>query len=149
MLGYLGPKPGICTEPRGMHKVMKRDDGLKPILTAFRQDINIVVQRLMIEGRGRPRLIDESWLDPAPFDPKTEGVQTKFTTACKILWITIPEVGREAGMCDISPSLCSCPVCLGLPGPVVPPLGLIGGSCYPPKKLAHWATVFYYLVLCW
>jgi hypothetical protein len=120
-----------------MHKVMKRDDGLKPILTAFRQDINIVVQRLMIEGRGRPRLIDESWLDPAPFDPKTERVQTKFPATRKVLWITIPKVGSQAGMCDIFRSLSSCPVRLGLPGPVVPSLGLIGGSCYPPKKLAH------------
>jgi hypothetical protein len=57
-----------------MHKVMKRYDGLKPILTAIRHYIDIVIQRLIIEGRGRPHLIDKSWLDPAPFDPKTESV---------------------------------------------------------------------------
>src|SRR5580698_5955074 len=100
MLGHVRPKPWICTEPRRMHKMVKSHDGLQPILAAIHQHINVAVQSLIIERRGRPHPINVSRLHSAPFDPETERVETELPATCEILRITIPKVGTETGRRD-------------------------------------------------
>jgi hypothetical protein len=74
MLGYFGLHPWVCPEPGRMYKMVKGHDGLKSILVALHQHIDVVIQRLMIERRGRAHPINVGRLYSAPFDPKTERV---------------------------------------------------------------------------
>ena len=97
MFNYFGPEPRVCSEPGRMHEMVERQDRFETILTAVHEHLNIMIQCLVVEGRGRTRLVDICWLHPAPFYPKTECVETKFSTARKILRISIPKVGAPMG----------------------------------------------------
>ena len=61
-------------------------------LTAVHQHIDVVIQGLMIERRGRAHSIDVGWLDPSPRNPQAEGVETKLPVTGEILAIAVRKV---------------------------------------------------------
>src|SRR6516225_7666021 len=101
------------------------------------QHINVALERAIVEWGRRSRCVNPGWLNTAPFETETEGIQAKTPATGKILGIASPEISRLSCRHDIPLSLRSSPVRLRLTRAIVPTFGLVSRSRDAPEETTH------------
>jgi hypothetical protein len=88
-----------------MNKMMQGNDGFYSVTTTLGDHFGVSIERLLVERRRRPRLINIGGLNSTPLYPQPKTIQPNPLRPIEILGIAVPEIRCRPERHYIAPAL--------------------------------------------